>query len=975
VAVGDFNADGKTDVITANFDDNNVSILLNGPPTASASGSATICAGDSTGLTGSGSGTTGPYTCSWSPSTGLSDANSCTPTASPSSTQTYTLTVADGNGCASTNAATATVTVETVPNQPGEFTTSSAAVCQGQTGVVYSVPNDPAATYGWSYSGTGATIVGTGNSVTVDFSTSATSGTLSVTASNSCGPSTARSIAITVNSCVTTYLSSSANPTTFGQPVTFSSSVSAVFGTPTGSVTFKDGATTLATVGLDGSARAQYTTSSLSAGSHAITAVYSGDSTHGVSTSGVVNQVVNPATAACGSLGTAVDSPAGNGAFSVAVGDFNGDSKADVVVTNRSDNDLSVLLGNGDGTLQAKLDYATGGAPYSVAVGDFNNDGNPDLAVANSSGANLSVLLGNGDGTFQGKVDYIVGSGPSWVAVGDFNNDGSADLAATNSGSNTVSVLLGNGNGTFQTKVDYAAGAASYSVALGDFNADGKPDLAVANLNSANLSILLGNGDGTFQAAVNYGVGNGPSSVAAGDFNNDGTPDLAVSNSSGNTVSVLLGNGDGSFQAAVNYGAGAIPTAVAVADFNNDGNPDLAVENQNSDNVSILRGNGNGTFQSTVNYAVGGSPRSVAVVDFNGDGKTDVVVANFNDNNVSILLNGPPTATVSGTRSLCKGSSATIQAALTGTGPWSLTWSDGFSQTGVTSSPATRTVSPNSTTTYTVTSFSDANCAGTPSGSAVITVQQVPTATVSGNATICPGSSTVIQAALTGTAPWSLVWSDGFTQTVSASPATRTVSPAVQTTFTVTSVSDAACAGNGTGSAVVKVNPAPSAVITAPAAVCANSTNNTASVPNAGAGATYAWSITNGTITLGAGTRTIKFTAGGSGPVGLSVTVTKAACSSNGSASVAVNPVPSAVITAPASVCRNSTGNPASVPDAGPGATYVWTASNGTITSGAGTRTITFSAANKSVTLKVTVTNSSGCSVNGTKIVTINTGC
>jgi len=272
-----------------------------------------------------------------------------------------------------------------------------------------------------------------------------------------------------------------------------------------------------------------------------------------------------------------------------------------------------------------------------------------------------------------------------------------------------------------------------------------------------------------------------------------------------------------------------------------------------------------------------------------------------------------------------------------------------------------------------VTSISDANCTGTPTGSAIITVQQVPTAAVSGDAIICPGSPTVVQAALTGTAPWNLVWSDGVIQTVSASPATRVVSPSVQTTYMVASVSDAACAGNGTGSAVIKVNPTLSAVITAPAIVCTGSAGNTGSVPNAGSGATYSWSITNGTITLGAGTRTIKFTAVGSGPVGLAVIVTKAGCSSNGSASVAVSPVPSAAITAPASICRNSTGNTASVPDAGPGATYVWTASNGTITAGAGTRTINFSAGNKSVTLKVTVTNSNGCA--STKIATINIGC
>lgn len=83
--------------------------------------------------------------------------------------------------------------------QPSAFTTSSSSICQGATNVAYSVPTVANATgYSWSYSGTGATITGTTNSVTVSFSPTATSGTLSVSATNSCGNSAARTLAITV---------------------------------------------------------------------------------------------------------------------------------------------------------------------------------------------------------------------------------------------------------------------------------------------------------------------------------------------------------------------------------------------------------------------------------------------------------------------------------------------------------------------------------------------------------------------------------------------------------------------------------------------------------------------------------------------------------------------------------------------------------------------------------------------------------
>ena len=220
-------------------------------------------------------------------------------------------------------------------------------------------------------------------------------------------------------------------------------------------------------------------------------------------------------------------------------------------------------------------------SPLSIAVGDFNRDGKLDLAVGNWTSNNVSVLLGNGDGTFQAAVDYATGSEPESVAVGDFNGDGKLDLVISNCLSSNVSVLLGNGDGTFQAAVNYGTGSDSSSVAVGDFNGDGKLDLAVSNSSTSddNVSVLLGNGDGTFQPAVNYGVGVSPRALALGDFNGDGKIDLVTANIDSNNVSVLFGNGDGTFRASVDYPGGPLPLpeSLAVGDFNGDGRLDLAV--------------------------------------------------------------------------------------------------------------------------------------------------------------------------------------------------------------------------------------------------------------------------------------------------------------------------------------------------------------------------------------------------------------
>ena len=74
----------------------------------------------------------------------------------------------------------------------------------------------------------------------------------------------------------------------------------------------------------------------------------------------------------------------------------------------------------------APLSYEAGRFPRSVAVGDFDGDGELDFAVANEGSADVSVLLGNGDGSFQPPRGYAAGPYPRSVAVGDFDGDGDA---------------------------------------------------------------------------------------------------------------------------------------------------------------------------------------------------------------------------------------------------------------------------------------------------------------------------------------------------------------------------------------------------------------------------------------------------------------------------------------------------------------------------------------------------------------------
>ncbi|HKW33302.1 MAG TPA: FG-GAP-like repeat-containing protein [Candidatus Acidoferrum sp.] len=177
--------------------------------------------------------------------------------------------------------------------------------------------------------------------------------------------------------------------------------------------------------------------------------------------------------------------------------------------------------------------------PVAIVQHDFNADGNQDLAIVNQATNNVTILLGKGDGTFTEATGSPIssGNGPVAIAAGDLNGDSKPDLAVVNQTDNTVSVLLNNGDATFaasaSSPLQTGAGTSPNGVAIADFNQDGLADIAVTNSGANSFSVFAGISAGLFSLAFQPPAGptgSTPTAIIAGTFATGGFPDVAITN-------------------------------------------------------------------------------------------------------------------------------------------------------------------------------------------------------------------------------------------------------------------------------------------------------------------------------------------------------------------------------------------------------------------------------------------------------------
>ena len=214
-----------------------------------------------------------------------------------------------------------------------------------------------------------------------------------------------------------------------------------------------------------------------------------------------------------GTFGSVHEYPAGRNSWAFAVGDLNGDGRPDIATANRKRSSTTVLLNRGDGSFGSPVDYGTGAGPSTVAIGDVNGDGRADVVSANGSTDpngdldyvdSVSVLLGNGDGTLRPKRNYRVEDDFTdqhlfiTIRIADVNGDRKPDLVTADVGEQwSITVLVNGGKGRFRRHFDYGpndytsqeVGQGSEAIALGDLNGDRRPDVVEARSDEVSVQV------------------------------------------------------------------------------------------------------------------------------------------------------------------------------------------------------------------------------------------------------------------------------------------------------------------------------------------------------------------------------------------------------------------------------------------------------------------------------------------------------
>ena len=271
--------------------------------------------------------------------------------------------------------------------------------------------------------------------------------------------------------------------------------------------------------------------------------------------------------------------------------DFDNDGNTDGCFSAASGQSVTVKLGNGNGTYGSSQTINLTGQPHGIAVLDVDGDADWDIVDANVDDDELAMMLNDGNGHFAAPTFFDAGvSGEYALESGDMNEDGIMDLVVGARNGSQIRTLLGNGNGTFTGQTIQNSGGNTWVIALGDIDGDGDLDATTANSGSANGGALKNNGDGTFAAPVTVSTGAHTPSTDLGDMDGDGDLDWVLSVYGAGKWMMFANDGSGNFSFDQEFAAPNNPSCSILLDIDDDGDLDMALTDEIAD-VIVLQEN------------------------------------------------------------------------------------------------------------------------------------------------------------------------------------------------------------------------------------------------------------------------------------------------------------------------------------------------------------------------------------------------
>ena len=723
----------------------------------------------------------------WSPTTNLSaiaytgaTTNSATATATSSTAEKITLTVKDEGGCTTTKSVTITITGPTAPSCAGT------SVCKGSTATVTASGN-PGATFKWYDAETNGTLLASTAAFTTPAINVATSYWVTQTIGGCESPRTKVDITLKVNEVPS---------------ITCGSST-------TSSVEFNWGAATGAT---------KYTVS-YNPGSGIITSTETSPTkkVQGLSMGQTIALTVTPVGSSCYSPAT----------FSCTANNCPSPS-----ITTQPINDTKCA---GTGTTFTVVQ--TGGTTFKWQVSTNGGSTYSDI-VANSiySGENTTTLsISDVTGLTGNKYQVII-----YPATGTCNLTSTPAILTVNPlPSATISTDVSQCDNVSSPNVTFTGsnGTAPYTFSYSK-NSSGGNTLSTTTGNSATITIPATPASMNTFEITNVKDNNGCTKNITGQSNKITikaieTPTISCGNSTTSSVSFnwTACNGVTDYSISTDDGSGA-----------------KAAANQN-------------TLSFILNGITSGSSAKITVTP-NGSGcYAPASLSCIANNCPSPTIDTQPTA-----ETKCAKESSSFTIAQTGGAniQWQVSSDGGSTFTDIVASSI---YSGEKTTTLSISDVSGLNgnlykAKVTESGGtcfvisnpALLTVNILPTATISGTTAICIGNSTDLNVALTGSAPWNFSYSDGTNtiplNNITSSPTKISVKPNTQSIYTLLSITDANCTGTFTGNAIITVNPIPVAKPISDSTLCHKATKATILFESTPSGATFDWKNTDVSINL-----------------------------------------------------------------------------------------------------------------------------